>query len=182
MCDRVNEGLIPLQSQNEFLSYEPNKNNIMMSQKSGFWQIMEISNFNISILLRRYPEVGQLSICLWGSKQRKVRVNYVLCGLDTNLHRNLEVEGGSREERELNEAPSSRYSREAPLSRLHRIKCSLFVLRRAPWAKHRLLASGRCRIKCSLFWDLIAVNLKWISPAPSVQFFAMPQAELCLFL
>jgi hypothetical protein len=34
----------------------------------------------------------------------------------------------------------------------------------------------------SLFWDLIAVNLKWISPAPSVQFFAMPQAELCLFL
>jgi hypothetical protein len=43
MCDRVNEGLIPLESQNEFLSYEPNKNNIMMSQKSGFWQIMEIS-------------------------------------------------------------------------------------------------------------------------------------------
>jgi hypothetical protein len=42
MCDRVNEGLISFQSQNEFLSYEPNKNNIMMSQKSGFWRIVYI--------------------------------------------------------------------------------------------------------------------------------------------
>jgi hypothetical protein len=45
MCDRVNEGLIPLQSQSEFLSFELHKNNIMMSQKSGFWQIMEITEF-----------------------------------------------------------------------------------------------------------------------------------------
>ena len=123
--------------------------------------------------------VGQLSICLWGSKQRKVRVNYVLCGLDTNLHRNLEVEGGSSEERELNEAPSSRQATSLDSTTLS--VRFLFLGEPLGRSTDYQLLDGAAFV-LSLFWDLIAVNLKWFSPAPSVQFFAMPQAELCLFL
>ena len=47
--------------------------------------------------------VGQLSICLWGSKQRKVRVNYVLLRVRYEVDTDIDEVEGRRQKVEKRE-------------------------------------------------------------------------------